>query len=125
VAYEGLTRALNPIFNDKLLAGLGKGVATTGRLNGEGVVRALKAGATWDEVREAAFMAALPAGIPAFEKACLTFNLLKKNKGMVAQDVSVVKAAQKSKAAKAGVKKLAPSKPATKKPSSSKSSKDK
>lgn len=43
VAYEGLTRAPNPIFNDKLLAGLGKGVATTGRLNEEGVVRALKA----------------------------------------------------------------------------------
>jgi hypothetical protein len=61
------------------------------------VVRALKAGATWDEVREAAFMAALPAGIPAFEKACLTFNLLEKNKGMVPQDVSVVKAAKKPK----------------------------
>ena len=43
VAYEGLTRAPNPIFNDKLLAGLGKGVATTGKLNEEGVVRALKA----------------------------------------------------------------------------------
>ena len=95
------------------------GVTTAVKGDPEGmewsVVRALKAGATWDEVREAAFMAALPAGIPAFEKACLTFNLLEKNKGMVAQDVSVVKAAQKP----------APSKPATKKPSSSKSSKAK
>ena len=26
VAYEGLTRAPNPIFNDKLLAGLGRGL---------------------------------------------------------------------------------------------------
>jgi exopolyphosphatase/guanosine-5'-triphosphate,3'-diphosphate pyrophosphatase len=43
VAYEGLTRAPNPIFNDKVLCGLGRGVATTGRLNEEGVVRALKA----------------------------------------------------------------------------------
>jgi len=43
VAYEGLTRAPNPIFNDKVLCGLGKGVATTGRLNEEGVERALKA----------------------------------------------------------------------------------
>jgi hypothetical protein len=89
------------------------------------VVRALEAGATWDEVREAAFMAALPAGIPAFEKACLTFNLLEKNKGMVPQDVSVVKSAQKSKTAKAAVKKPARPKAATPKPSSSKSSKAK
>ena len=70
-------------------------------------------------------MAALPAGIPAFEKACLTFNLLKKNKGMVPQDVSVVKSAQKSKMAKAAVKKPARPKAATPKPSSSKSSKAK
>jgi hypothetical protein len=89
------------------------------------VVRALKAGATWDEVREAAFMAALPAGIPAFEKACLTFNLLEKNKGMVPQDVGVVKAAQKSKAAKTAVKKPSSPKPATQKASSIKSSKAK
>ena len=105
------------------------GVTTAVKGDPEGmewsVVRALKAGATWDEVREAAFMAALPAGIPAFEKACLTFNLLEKNKGMVAQDVSVVKAAQKSKTAKAGVKKPAGPKAATPKPSSSKSSKAK
>ena len=32
VAYEGLTRALTPIFNEKVLCGLGKGVATTGLL---------------------------------------------------------------------------------------------
>ena len=105
------------------------GVTTAVKGDPEGmewsVVRALKAGATWDEVREAAFMAALPAGIPAFEKACLTFNLLEKNKGMVAQDVSIVKAAQKSKTAKAAVKKPARPKAATPKPSSSKSSKAK
>ena len=105
------------------------GVTTAVKGDPEGmewsVVRALKAGATWDEVREAAFMAALPSGIPAFEKACLTFNLLEKNKGMVPQDVSVVKSAQKSKTAKAGVKKPARQKAATPKPSSSKSSKAK
>ena len=85
------------------------GVTTAVKGDPEGmewsVVRALKAGATWDEVREAAFMAALPAGIPAFEKACLTFNLLQKNKGMVPQDVSVVKASKKPKTAKAVAKK--------------------
>jgi exopolyphosphatase / guanosine-5'-triphosphate,3'-diphosphate pyrophosphatase len=43
VAYEGLTRSPNPIFNDKVLCGLGRGVATTGKLNEEGVERALKA----------------------------------------------------------------------------------
>lgn len=80
------------------------GVTTAVKGDPEGmewsVVRALKAGATWDEVREAAFMAALPAGIPSFEKACLTFNLLEKNMGMVPQDVSIVNAAQKSKSVK-------------------------
>jgi len=102
------------------------GVTTAVKGDPEGmewsVVRALKAGATWDEVREAAFMAALPAGIPAFEKACLTFNLLEKNKGMVAQDVSIVKAAQKSKTAKAAAKKPTSPKRVTKKPSKAKSS---
>ena len=102
------------------------GVTTAVKGDPEGmewsVVRALKAGATWDEVREAAFMAALPAGIPSFEKACLTFNLLEKNKGMVAQDVSIVKAAQKSKTAKAATKKPTSPKRVTKKPSKAKSS---
>lgn len=82
------------------------GVTTAVKGDPEGmewsVVRALKAGATWDEVREAAFMAALPAGIPSFEKACLTFNLLQKNKGLVKQDVGVVQAARKRKDARPG-----------------------
>jgi exopolyphosphatase/guanosine-5'-triphosphate,3'-diphosphate pyrophosphatase len=43
VAYEGLTRAPTPIFNDKVMAALGRGVATTGKLNEEGVERALSA----------------------------------------------------------------------------------
>jgi alkylhydroperoxidase/carboxymuconolactone decarboxylase family protein YurZ len=95
------------------------GVTTAVKGDPEGmewsVVRALKAGATWDEVREAAFMAALPAGIPAFEKACVTFNLLQNNKGMVAQDVSVVKAARKSAARRTTAKASAPKKPAPQK----------
>ena len=98
------------------------GVTTAVKGDPEGmewsVVRALKAGATWDEVREAAFMAALPAGIPAFEKACVTFNLLQNNKGMVAQDVSVVKAARKSAARRTTAKASAPRKPAPQKSSS-------
>ena len=32
VAYESLTRALTPMFNEKVLCGLGRGVATTGFL---------------------------------------------------------------------------------------------
>lgn len=43
VAYEGLTRALTPIFNEKVLCGLGKGVATTGLLAPEAMVKALAA----------------------------------------------------------------------------------
>jgi len=90
------------------------GVTTAVKGDPEGmewsVVRALQAGATWDEVREAAFMAALPAGIPAFEKACHTFNLLEKSQGMVPQDVSVIATAKKAKA------------PAKKKPGAKKSS---
>jgi exopolyphosphatase / guanosine-5'-triphosphate,3'-diphosphate pyrophosphatase len=42
VAYEGLTRAPTPIFNEKNLCGLGKGVATTGALAEEGMARALE-----------------------------------------------------------------------------------
>jgi exopolyphosphatase/guanosine-5'-triphosphate,3'-diphosphate pyrophosphatase len=43
VAYEGLTRAPTPIYNEKVLAGLGRHVATTGRLDDEAVARAVKA----------------------------------------------------------------------------------
>lgn len=43
VAYQGLSRAPTPIFNEKAMCGLGKGVVTTGRLPEEGVEKALKA----------------------------------------------------------------------------------
>lgn len=43
VAYEGLSRSPTPIFNDKVLCGLGRGVATTGRLPQDAVDRALAA----------------------------------------------------------------------------------
>ena len=43
VIYEGATRAATPVFNEKILCGLGRSVATTGRLGKEGVERALAA----------------------------------------------------------------------------------
>jgi exopolyphosphatase / guanosine-5'-triphosphate,3'-diphosphate pyrophosphatase len=43
VVYDGLRRSPSPIFNEKVLAGLGIGVATTGKLNEQGFVRALSA----------------------------------------------------------------------------------
>lgn len=43
VVYEGLTRAPTPVYNEKVLCGLGRNVATTGRLPEEAVERALKA----------------------------------------------------------------------------------
>src|SRR5579863_5016711 len=43
VAYESLTRALTPTFNEKVLCGLGRGVATTGFLSDEAVAKALAA----------------------------------------------------------------------------------
>ncbi len=43
VAYEGLSRTPTPIFNDKAMCALGRGVATTGKLNEDGVGRALQA----------------------------------------------------------------------------------
>lgn len=41
VAYEGVTRSPAPIFNEKAMCGLGRGVTTTGELAAEGVERAL------------------------------------------------------------------------------------
>jgi exopolyphosphatase/guanosine-5'-triphosphate,3'-diphosphate pyrophosphatase len=43
VAYEGLTRAPTPLYNEKVLCGLGRHVATTGRLDEDAVDRALRA----------------------------------------------------------------------------------
>ena len=42
-------------------------------------MRAMQNGATWDEVREAAFLAALPCGMPAFEAACRIFRDLERD----------------------------------------------
>jgi exopolyphosphatase/guanosine-5'-triphosphate,3'-diphosphate pyrophosphatase len=43
VTYEGMARALTPIYNEKVLCGLGRHVATTGRLDDDAVDRALRA----------------------------------------------------------------------------------
>lgn len=43
VAYEGLSRALTPIFNEKVLCGLGRGLATDGMLAPEAMTKALAA----------------------------------------------------------------------------------
>ena len=43
VVYEGAMRAPTPLFNEKVLCGLGRSVATTGRLGDESVARALAA----------------------------------------------------------------------------------
>jgi len=43
VAYDGLSRAPTPLYNEKVLCGLGRNVLTTGRLNEEAVARALAA----------------------------------------------------------------------------------
>ena len=43
VVYEELTRSLAPIFNEKVLCGLGRTVASTGRLDADAVERAIEA----------------------------------------------------------------------------------
>ena len=43
VVYDGLRRSPTPVFNEKILCGLGKGVAITGKLNEAAIVRALAA----------------------------------------------------------------------------------
>src|SRR3954471_19529776 len=43
VVYEGLTRSPTPIFNEKVLAGLGREVQSTGLLAGDAVDKALEA----------------------------------------------------------------------------------
>ncbi|MCC3247337.1 exopolyphosphatase [Methylocystis sp. WRRC1] len=43
VVYQALSRAPTPLFNEKAMCGLGKGVVTTGRLPEDGVDKALKA----------------------------------------------------------------------------------
>ncbi len=43
VVYDGLRRSPTPVFNEKILCGLGKGVAITGKLAEGGIVRALAA----------------------------------------------------------------------------------
>ena len=43
VVYQALSRAPTPIFNEKAMCGLGRGVLTTGRLPEEGVDKAMKA----------------------------------------------------------------------------------
>lgn len=67
------------------------GVTSAVKGDREGVewaaVRAIQNGATWKEVYEAAFMAALPAGIPAFEASCRVFKAMKEGEGLVDLEV--------------------------------------
>ena len=41
VVYDGLRRSPTPVFNEKILCGLGKGIAITGKLDATAVVRAI------------------------------------------------------------------------------------
>ena len=59
VVYEGATRSPTPLFNEKVLAGLGKSVAESGALSGEAMPRTLQALA-----RFRALSAQLGAGKP-------------------------------------------------------------
>ena len=43
VVYDGLRRSPTPVFNEKILCGLGRGVALTGRLGEDAIARALMA----------------------------------------------------------------------------------
>ncbi len=43
VVYEGATRAPTPLFNEKVLCGLGRALASTGRIGADAVARALRA----------------------------------------------------------------------------------
>jgi len=67
------------------------GVTTAVKGDREGIewaaIRAIQNGATWKEVYEAAFMAALPAGIPAFEATCRALAEVKKGEGWVDLEV--------------------------------------
>ena len=65
------------------------GITTAVKGDREGIEwaadRAVQNGATWEEVYEAAFLAALPAGVPSFEAACRAFQDMHKGKGWVKQ----------------------------------------
>lgn len=67
------------------------GITTAVKGDREGIewaaARAVQNGATWHEVYEAAFLAALPAGVPAFEAACRAFRDMEKGAGWVDQKV--------------------------------------
>ena len=43
VVYDGAVRAATPLFNEKVLAGLGRTVASTGKLGEEPIAKALEA----------------------------------------------------------------------------------
>ena len=63
------------------------GITTAVKGDREGIEwasrRAVQNGATWAEVYEAAFLAGLPAGWPAFEGACRAFKDMQKGEGWV------------------------------------------
>lgn len=92
------------------------GVTTARGADREGIewasMRAMQYGATWDEVREASFMAALPCGMPAFEAACRVFQDLERDKGWVPQKREIRRAAEGGapKASKAKAEKTKPAK---------------
>jgi len=65
------------------------GITTAVKGDREGIewaaLRAIQNGASWEEVYEAAFLAGLPAGFPAFEGAAKALQKLRRGEGIVPQ----------------------------------------
>ncbi len=104
VVYEHLARAPLPLFNEKAMCGLGRGLAATGRLNAEGVECALRALRRFAHIAEA--MGAETLDVVATEAVRRAANgpeFLEAARAACGTEVHVLSGTEEARTAAAGV----------------------
>ena len=104
VIYEGNTRALTVLFNEKVLSGLGKGLAQTGRLDERSVASALSALARFKALAEQAGVGALhPIATAAAREAANGAEFVAAAEAAIGRPIRILSGADEARFAAEGV----------------------
>lgn len=105
VVYEGAVRAVTPLFNEKVLCGLGRYVAATGRLGDEGIERALSALARFRAIADAFGVGTLQAfATAAVREASDGYDFLQRGEKVLKSQIRVLSGSEEAHYAALGIR---------------------
>lgn len=105
VVYEGAVRALTPLFNEKVLCGLGRYVAATGRLGDEGIERALAALARFRAIADAFGVSTVQAfATAAVREAGDGYDFLQRGERVLKSTIRVLSGSEEAHYASFGIR---------------------